>query len=285
MQYFRIIKKSWFVCCLIVLSGIYAYRYISRPIIQCQNAFEVQDYTESKEGAIRICDDKLYRGSTLVIDKNNFPDLFQFTLNKDSSPTKTKHRIRIFEMGKGKEYVSIISVIDWTTWYNSAIGIYRKEGKEYKLVFKKSFSDSTGRWVFIRFIPSEPYMDNTTVSISGDIGYLGCWGCRMNWTDYYDWSDKDGTYILANNKHQNEFKILLEEYEKNDKTACKNESNMDVSITNLYSYRNGKDKFCDDAAVAPNISSNQATVFLKAKTAIKEIIYGKNTSMKEIEEI
>lgn len=268
-------------CFFLIL--IFSYRYFSKS--SCTNPFEVQDYTESKKEVVKICGDKFFRGNIEVVNKSKFPDLFEYKLNKDKDPVNTEHRIRIFSKEKGSEYVSIISVIDWTTWLNSSIGIYRKEGNTYKQVFKRTFSDNNGRWIYIHFLSSEPMFYNNILSISDDLGYLGCYSCRINWTDYYDWSDSEKTFVLANNKHSFEFKKLLEEYETNDVTICKNEANLDESITNLYQYRNGNEKFCGDSAEVPFTSSGQATIFLKAKKAIGEIINGKNFSIKDVENI
>lgn len=281
---FKRLNGIWFKVLLFIII-ITSLKYFLSSKNNCVNPFEVQDYTESKKESVRICGDKLFRGSIEVVSRSQFPDLFEYKLNKDKEPVKTEHRIRIFSREKNSEYVSIISVIDWATWFNSSIGIYRKEGSTYKQVFKRTFSDNGGRWVYIYFLSSQPESYNDILTISGDLGYLGCYSCRINWTDYYDWSDSQKTFVMANNKHTEEFKKLLEEYETNDITICKNEANLDESITNLYPTRKGKKKFCSDSAVVPYTSFDQATIFLKTKKAIGEIIDGKNISINEVKNI
>ena len=255
----------------------------------CVNPFELKDFISGKE-RVMICDNTLYRGSTRVVSKNEYPNLFEFLLNKDSKPNKVKQYVRVFEKNK-QEYVSMKSVIDYVSWNNSSIGIYRKEGNEYKLIFKKAFGDNLGRWVNITFgedySTRDPYFYLTKpgegISISGDIGYLGCYGaCRLLWWDYYDWDSSKKTFVLANNKHPEEFKKLLENYENFDKNKCLDEANVSESISSLYPIRKNKEKICADDVTTPFTTSKQAETLLKGKRAIELIIKGQNISISEV---
>lgn len=258
----------------------------------CFNPFEVKDFTSGKE-RVMICDKTLYRGSAKITGNNEYTDLFQFLLNKDSKPNEVKQYVRIFEKDKA-ELVSVKSTIDYGSWNNSAIGIYRKEDDTYKLIFKKAFGDNPGRWVNIEFgedySTKDPYFylnyPGTGISVSGDIGYLGCYGaCRLLWWDYYDWDPGKKTFVLVNNKYPEAFKKLLEYYEKFDKTGCFNESRVTDSISDLYPIRKDKEKVCSDDAIVPYTTPTQAEMLLKGKKAIKLIINGQNISISEVDKI
>lgn len=274
---------------ILVITAVFFYKNNTND---CVNPYEVKDFTSGKE-AVRICDDILYRGSTKVISKNEYPDLFEFLLNEDSKPEKVKQYVRVFEKNK-QEYVSMISVIDYTSWNDSSIGIYRKEEKEYKLIFKKTFDDNQGRWVNIEFgedyTSRDPYyyLSSTGegISISGDLGYLGCLGrCRLLWWDYYDWDASKKTFVLANNEHPENFKRLLEDYEEKDKTTCLDEANVSESISKLYSIRKNKEKICSDDSQVPYTEPGQAEMLLKGKKAIEMIISGENIPMSKVDEV
>lgn len=275
-----------------LLAGIYYYNTSYKHKVICLNPYELKD-SSSGEDPVRICDNVLYRGTTKIVGKSEFPDLFQFLLNKDSKPDEVKQYVRVFEKDK-QEYVSMKSVIDYASWNNSAIGIYRKEENKYILVFKKAFNDNQGRWVNIEFGEDQSTRDSVFyilsqgegISISGDIGYLGCLGrCRLLWWDYYDWDSKKKTFVLANNKYPENFKSLLENYKEWDKTTCFDEANISESISSLYPIRKDKEKFCSDNAQVPYTSSGQAEMLLKGIKAIEKIINGENIPMSEVSKI
>jgi len=283
-RWFRIIRRSW----LLFLFGLFIASYIYSilpKIAPCKNPFEVRDYISTR-GPVQICNGAFYRGSIKITDIKQFPDLFQFKLSTKNEIESTKQYVRVYEMDK-TEVISIISTIDYLTWFNTSIGVYRKEGKSYKQIFKKTFADHMGRYADIRFVPSgdETGYDLNAFFISGDLGWLGCYGCRINWKDYYSWDSYSKTYVLSNNKYPNEFKKLLTEYEENDQKICRNENGLDDSITNLYSSRMKSEKYCGDNAIAPYTSSGQATIFLKGKQAIKKILDGQNISVNEVSKI
>lgn len=276
-----------FVVCF--LTVVYFYKNNKN---NCVNPFELKDFTSRKE-TVRICDNVLYRGSTKVVSKNEYPDLFEFLLNKSNKPDEVKQYARVFEKDK-QEYVSMKSTIDYGSWNNSSIGIYRKEDNKYKLIFKKAFSDNKGRWVNIEFGEDfsgrDPYYylnyQGEGISISGDIGYLGCLGaCRLLWWDYYDWDSNKKTFVLANNKHPEAFKKLLENYEDFDKTKCLSEANIAESISNLYPVRKNKEKICSDDVKEPATTLRQAETLLKGKKAIELIISGENISNSQVDKI
>lgn len=227
-----------------------------------------------------------------MVGKNEYPDLFEFLLNEDSKPEKVRQYIRVFEKDN-QEYVSMKSIIDYTSWHNSSIGIFLKEDNEYKLIFKKTFDDNQGRWVNIEFgedyTSRDPYFNLTSsgegVSISGDLGYLGCLGCRLLWWDYYDWDANKKTFVLANNKHPENFKRLLEDYEEKDKTTCLDQANVSESISDMYPLRKTKSKLCSDDAQEPLTTTGQAEMLLKGKEAIRLIINGENIPMSEVDKV
>lgn len=259
---------------------------------KCVNPYEVKDSSSGKE-IVRICGNTLYRGNIKVVGENEYPDLFEFLLNKDSKPDIVKQYVRVFEVDK-QEYVSMKSVIDYISWNNSSIGIYRKEGNKYALIFKKAFSDNPGRWVNIEF--GEDYTSKSPsfylssqgdgISISGDLGYLGCTGaCRILWWDFYDWDSNKKTFVLANNKHVENFKKILANYEEMDKTTCFSEVNISESISNLYPIRKDKEKICSDDAEQPYTTIKQAEMLLKGKKAIELIINGENIPMSQVDKV
>jgi hypothetical protein len=288
----KIKNKLIFAFFLIFLSFFF-YSYFNGDKRNCVNPFEVKDFTSGKE-KVMICDKALYRGSVKVVDNNEFPDLFQFLLNKDSKPNEVRQYVRIFEKDK-TELVSVKSTINYGSWNNSAIGIYRKEkNNTYNLIFDKTFKDNPGRWVNIEFgedySTKDPYYyltyPGSGISISGDIGYLGCYGaCRMLWWDYYDWDPVKKTFVLVNNKHPDAFKKLLEYYEQLDKDACLDESSVTGSISDLYPIRKDKEKICSDDAFAPYTTSKQAEMLLKGKRAISLIISGQNISISNVNKV
>ncbi|MBI4973540.1 hypothetical protein HZC27_02950 [Candidatus Roizmanbacteria bacterium] len=283
-------KYRWIAVILfftLVLTLIYVYKKDKR---NCLNPFEVKDFTSGKE-RVMICDKTLYKGSVKVVDNKEYPDLFQFLLNKDSKPNEVKQYVRIFEKDK-TELVSVKSTIDYGSWNSSAIGIYRKEkSNTYTLIFKKAFKDNPGRWINIEFGEDfsnrDPYFylnyQGSGISISRDIGYLGCYGaCRLLWWDYYDWDPVKKTFVLANNKNPEAFKKLLENYKQLDKNACLDESSVTDSISELYPIRKDKEKICSDDATAPFTTAAQAEMLLKGKKAIELIIGGENISMSDV---
>jgi len=274
---------------IILISASYFYK-IQKD--NCVNPFELKDFTAGIE-TVRICNDTLYRGSTKVVGKEEYPDLFEFLLNEDSKPEKVKQYVRVFEKEK-QEYISMKTVIDYASWNDSSIGIYRKEGKEYKLIFKKAFDDNQGRWVNIEFgedytsRDSYFYLSSTGegMSISGDLGYLGCLGrCRLLWWDYYDWNASKKTFVLANNKHPENFKRLLEDYEEKDKNTCLDEANVPESISSLYPIKKNKERICSDKAIEPATTLGQAEMLLKGKEAIRLIINGENIPLSEVDKV
>ncbi len=294
----KLLKRDKRVLLLTILLGLFVvcigFFYVNtRNSSICVNPFELKDSSSARKEIVRICNNTLYRGSIKVVSKNEYPDLFEFILNKDSEPDKVVQKVRVFEEDK-QEYVSIISIIDYASWNNSSIGIYRKEKDKYTLVFKKSFKDNPGRWVDIEFGEDSVSRENMFalsiigegITISGDIGYLGCsGGCRMLWWDFYDWDSNIGTFVLANNKHPENFKRLLEDYEQMDQTTCQTEANVSESITNLYPIRKDKEKICSDDVREPATSLEQAKMLLKGKRAIELIIKGENISNSQVDKI
>lgn len=270
-----------------LLVGVYEYYSNNKESeVVCTNPYEVKDSTSSKE-TVRICDNVFYKGDIKIVDDKEYPDLFRFYLNKDSKPDKVVQYVRVFKENNA-EFISIVSFIDYTSWNNSAIGIYKKTTDGYIAIFKKGFADNQGRWVNIEFgedyASRDPYFylshKGEGFSISGDLGYLGCLGaCRMLWWDYYDWDSNKDMFVLTNNKHADNFKKLLENFENFDKTICLDEANVSESISTLYPLRKNKDKICSDTSQAPFTTVGQAKILLKGIVALKRIINGENIPM------
>lgn len=255
----------------------------------CKIPFEVKNFSSSND-VIKICDGIFYKGETKIVSKDEYPDLFEFVLDKDSKPEKVDQYVRVFNRDNG-EYVSIKSFIDYSSWYKSSIGIYRKENNKYVLIFKKSFDENSGRWVNIEFGEDRMIIDpvisinypDKGIAISGDIGYLGCLGgCRLLWWDYYEWDSVQKTYILANNKRSEYFKNLLADYEEFNNTYCSKNAGVSKSISDLYQLRKNKEKICSDDALVPAATVKEAEMLLKGIKAIKSIIDGKNIPMSEV---
>lgn len=291
------LKKERRIVAPIILLVIFSliigsYFYISNKHKQgCFNPYEVKDSSSRKE-QIRNCDDVLYRGSLKVVEKKDYPDLFQYVFNGEK-PQPVTQSVRVFERDND-EYVSVKSLVDYRTWNTSAIGVFRKEKDKYTLVFKKTFEDNVGRWVNIEFGEDTTSRDsyfyiNTPgegISISGDIGYLGCLGaCRMLWWDFYDWDSAKRTYVLANNKHPENFKLLLKNYEDLDKSTCKAEADIEESISSLYPTRKDKEKYCSDAVQVPFTSAGEAEMLLRGIKAINLILQGQNIPRSEVSKI
>ena len=297
MKIFKIFTKvkpltKFIVIILFAICFLAVINFYKNNKNNCLNPFELKDFTSRKE-AIRICNDTLYRGSMKVVSKNEYPDLFEFLLNKDTKPDEVKQYVRVFEKDK-QEYVSMKSVIDYTSWNDSSIGIYRKEKNDYSLIFKKSFNDNLGRWVNIEFGEDysikDPYFylnyPGEGFTISGDIGYLGCLGrCRLLWWDYYEWNKDKKTFVLANNKHPEDFKKLLDNYKEWDKTTCLDEAKVSKSISSLYPIRKNKEKICSDDSQVPYTEPGQAEMLLKGLKAIELILAGKNIPMSEVKNV
>jgi len=283
---------KFIVIILFAIGLMTAFFYYLNRKDNCVNPYEVKD-TSSRKEIVRICDNALYRGSIKIVNDKEFPDLFRFYLNKESKPDKVRQSVRVFTKD-GSDYVSIVSLIDYKSWNNSAIGIFRKGKESYSTIFKKTFKDNQGRWVNIDFgedySTRDPYFylsySGEGFTISGDIGYLGCYGrCRMLWWDFYDWDSNKKTYVLSNNKHIDNFKKLLESYEEWDKTTCLDEANLSESISNLYSIRKNKEHICTDNVGGPYTTPGQAEMLLKGIKAIKMIIGGENVSNSQVDKI
>jgi len=288
----RVLKRL-IIFLTFLLFVVYLFFHFNTVNKDCINPFEVKDFTSGRK-KVMICNKVLYIGSVKLVSNREFPDLFQFLLNKDDKPNEVKQYVRIFEKDN-TELVSIKSTINYGSWNNSALGIFQKDkDNTYKLIFKKAFKDNSGRWVNIEFgedySTKDPYFylnyPGSGISISGDIGYLGCYGaCRMLWWDYYDWDSEKKSFVLVNNKHPEAFKKLLENYEQLDKNSCLDESSVTDSITDLYPTRKDKEKICSDDAIVPYTTSKQAEMLLKGKKAIQSVINGQNISISEVNKI
>ena len=279
---------------ILLLAGVYVYYSFNnqKSVIVCTNPYEVKDSTNGHD-AVKICDNVFYRGDMKVVDDKEFPDLFRFNLDKDSKPDPVRQSVRIFKKD-GVDYISIVSLIDYRTWNNSAIGIYRKDEEQYTPIFKRTFDDNRGRWVNIDFgedySSRDPYfyIESTGqgFTISGDLGYLGCYGaCRILWWDHYDWDDTKKMFVLSNNKYGDNFKKLLDNYEDLNNTICTNEAHVSESISDLYPLRKNKERICSDDAVVPYTTPEQAAMLLKGIKAIKMIIAGENVPMSKVADI
>ena len=91
---FKRIKWTWllFVVGFIFIILFYN-KYFSKS--SCTNPFEVRDYTLSRKETIKVCNGKIYYGSTIITDKKSYQDLFEYKMNDKYEPTQ--QRIRIFK--------------------------------------------------------------------------------------------------------------------------------------------------------------------------------------------
>ena len=128
---FKRIKWTWllFVVGFIFIILFYN-KYFSKS--SCTNPFEVRDYTLSRKETIKVCNGKIYYGSTIITDKKSYQDLFEYKMNDKYEPTQ--QRIRIFKQ-KNETNISIISYVNGVSWNKGAIGIYRKVNNRYILIF------------------------------------------------------------------------------------------------------------------------------------------------------
>lgn len=291
---FPIIKIVFFIVVIIgVTSGGVAIFKLRKTENICVNPYQLKDFTASKE-IVRFCGDALYKGSNKVVSKSEFPDLFEYVNSGDGKSYPVEQDVRLFN-DKSDEFVSFKSFINYYSWTNSAIGVYRKEGNKYNLVFKKSFKDNPGRWVSISF--GDDYLSRDSVFflsksgsgmvISGDIGMLGCMGaCRLLWWDYYEWDTNKKMYVLANNKHPEAFKKVLENYEEWDKTTCQTPTiKKPKTVTELYPLRKDKEKLCSDDAIEPATTTKEAEMLLKGIKAVKSIINGENIGLSQVKDV
>lgn len=277
---------------LLTIGVLFFVNYRNSNIPKCLSPYEIKSTLPNSE-IIKICDNILYANSIKIVSEKEFPDLFNHHYKNDDKLNEVKQYIRVFEKDN-QEYISVKSEFDQVSLVDSAIGIYRKENDKYNLVFKRTFDDNQGRWVNIEF--GEDYSSRDPLfyltshgkgfSISGDIGYLGCVGaCRLLWWDYYDWDSNKKTFVLENNKHTEQFKRLLDNYEEMDKDTCPNEANVSESISNLYQVRKNKEKICSDNAEEPATTIGQAEMLLKGKKAIELILAGENISMSQVKNV
>jgi hypothetical protein len=247
----------------------------------CTNAFSVQDYTESKKGSIKICDKAVYYNDSKIVDDKENSELFHYKLSNKIEDTK--QYVRIFEDNK-QTYIGIISVIDYASWFKSTISVYKKEPVGFKEIFKLPFKDVPGRFAKISFVNYNLF-DYHNIEVSGDVGYLGCYGCLINWVDYYRWDSKKQNFVLVNNQHKREFEDLLKRFEEQNQSACLETSGTPGVISELYPARKDSKGFCDDRAIVPYITTKQAKTLLQAIRAAKLIIKNDNISSKEVKNI
>jgi len=249
----------------------------------CKNPEQVYDRSRDSAKQVLLCTDKITYGGITVVQKKTLPDLFRYRfLDKEDQPVKTY--VDIFQKSTGIHYIAVRTMWDYTTGRFSAVGIFKEQNGTFTPIFRKTFDENRGRGVDISFhsspgLDSGPF-DYSYISISGDVGKLGCYGCRMEWTDYYDWNQDAGTFLLANNAHVQEFEQLKSEYEERDKTACSDVADAyGARISDLFPDRHDKEQFCGDNAMIPYISNVEAGIFMKAKQTITDILAGKNVTI------
>jgi len=84
--------KKVILLILFIVAILYSYSFFNKNKKVCSNPFEVKDFTSGKE-RVMICDKTLYKGSVKIVDNKEYPELYQFLLNKDSKPNEVKQYV------------------------------------------------------------------------------------------------------------------------------------------------------------------------------------------------
>ncbi|EKD94580.1 MAG: hypothetical protein ACD_26C00031G0003 [uncultured bacterium] len=249
--------------------------------IFCENPVKLEDYSNRKK-LFTICKDKIYYGNELITDRNKSPEIF------DSKVAIPKLEVTIYSINK-QEFIAIFPVADMFTWYARGANIFVKENGRYKEIFKRGIDELSGRWRGVRIVGTDSIysFDPKTIIVNQDLGQLAFEGNRILWSDYYDLNEKNFKYVLANDKHRIEFEQMKKNYEELDLKSCAGESPTLSSqkISDLYPSRKSFIHFCFNESIAPYISKDQATIFLKGKKAVDLILAGKNLSMDDIKNV
>lgn len=214
-----------------------------------------------------------------IEDISSFPDLFYYT--PDNGKTKLEIIKQVFLFPKNNpQFFVISSMMNGGPWQRYADGVYKFQGGIIRRVFKRGFREITGRWPFINF-------DNTrsAFSLNGDHGYIGCLGCRLDWIDFYTWSELNQEFVLDNVNHKEEFQKLLVEYQRKDNSGCKEglagtiiKEHVNLTFSELYKKYPDEKIYCNKKL---GIYKEDVLALIKSIKIIKEIIIGNNVTYEE----
>ena len=269
---------------LIFVAGIFI---LSRPKpIQksdCHNPYDLIDKTKERSSHVAICGDTVVQDGVVVTTKQVDPDLFYYTWPSDKKIHKLNQFIQLYELD-GHQFISVRSIEDgYIAGYVAAMSVFVKKNDGYKRVFHIGFDDVYGRVRDERFDSS----DNITIKVHGDVGYIGAYGNRIEWVDYYAWFTGGGMqYQLNNVGHKYEFTALLSKLNADNETACGDETPRlkGIKMSDLYQTRKGHEYFCSDTGDDPTrITTENAIMFLKARKTAEQIVAGQNLSIHDIE--
>ncbi|MEK7577401.1 MAG: hypothetical protein AAB492_02150 [Patescibacteria group bacterium] len=197
-------------------------------------------------GYVVTCNNSIFLGNyptdsfedfSVIESKSTFLDLFEY------------NKVPIIKLSTSfpkndPQFIAITGIYDTGFTNREALGVYRITNSKVTRAFKRGFNDVSGRWTGFEFSDTKP-----EITVIGDLGALGCAGCRIEWRDYYIWNDQNNSFELNNSSHQDEYRKLLAEYEK---------------------YR------LDDA------ETESLKTFDIAKSTIRQIIQGENTTFKTL---
>jgi hypothetical protein len=244
----------------------------------CHNPTEFKDTTTARDQVLSVCEESIFLGDLLVVDKHQAPEIFEHSMGR---PEIEAASYEIDEV----EYVAIFPVVNAMTWYARGGYVFKREQDTLVKVFGKDISQLNGRWTGVRFLENGSLTEYETLVINQDVVMLGAMGFQVRWSDYYEWQPEQQAYALANNKQSYRLSELMEEYERWDTEGCLLTSGIEASLSSLYQTRRGQERFCDDNAEVPYITNDQATKFLKAKKALELNLEGENISFDDIEEM
>lgn len=237
----KLIKYSDKLIWLLILLFFSLVSYIievnaSQKSNSAQSSFKLNKCTTAQKisiatfqsGYIIICNKEVYVGDNitdslsdyrLIESDQTFPDIFSYNnlsiiLTVESFP-KNK-----------PQFVALVGHYDTGLTYKQAIGIYRITDSGVTRAFKRGFNDVTGRWTGFEFSDTKPEF-----TVIGDLGTLGCGGCRIDWQDFYIWSADTNEFVLNNTSHTAEYKILLDKYNAYSLDGAAEESKQTFSRT------------------------------------------------------
>lgn len=221
---------------------------------------------------------------TKLDNVSSFYDLFHFDQGLSSAPDDyanwwTTKIVKTFPKTK-PQFFAIVSFFEVGAGTKEAFGVYKSYSDGFKRVFKASFEDLPGRGSAVWFSDSSP-----AFQLTGDLGQLGCGGCRMEWIEFYKWNYAKEQFELENNNHRADFVKLLDGYQKQDEDGCNlsvgdniNE-HRDLSLSALFQKYFNVNMYCDNNSGIPK---RDVAFFLKTKETIRKIISGENISLKQL---
>lgn len=252
----------------------------------CQSRSNIGDINNDQaDEYVLFCGDKIMLGlgksdyplgDLLIEDKNSFYDLFHFQAGTDK---KDYEDFWILDEAlpfpkQNHRFFALVGTYNSGGTYKQAVGVYQFKNNKIDRVFKRGFDDISGRWSGAILSESIP-----EIQLKGDLGMIGCGGCRMNWFDYYLWNPQTNSFELNNAPHTLEYQTLLKEYEDTDMKGCRssvgtrNDEHANKSFTQLLQEYPNINMYCDDSL---GIKKETLITFFKIKSSIEKITQGEN---------